>query len=295
MAVVDMPEPEFEVPQFYETAIAMRYVADELDREFRFLCLPASAIHDDNGHLLDDPAALLSQVLELGESLPLRVAQLPDAIFTLLRLEMLGEEAHGDTVLDLVSSAEWLDGQREEDPDAALFAEYLAFAEVVPFEQSKAKVSPLVATAMGSYTLASGIVKVSPGAVILGPHGPVAFVAVAGAVAVIDSVGVIVGVVTSPVTGQVVNAVRRGFRRLIHRAPPGERTATPETPEPPETPEQAEERARQLEAELEAKRVAALAAQRRETLEKQARLNEIARAQKRKGLVPTKPPADLGD
>jgi hypothetical protein len=111
-----MAEPVFEVPQFYETAIAMRYVTDELASEFRFLCLPTSAIHDDNRHLLDEPGALLSEVLGLGDSLPLRVAQLPDAIFTLLRLEMLGEEGSRDmgSVLHLVSRAEWLDTQREE-------------------------------------------------------------------------------------------------------------------------------------------------------------------------------------
>jgi hypothetical protein len=279
------PQPEFEVPQFYETSIAMRYLAEELGREFRFLCLPAAAIHEDNRHLLGNPPTLLSELLELGEPRPLRVAQLPDAILTLLRLEVLGQEA--GSALDLVSSAEWLDRQRGDDPDAALFAEYLAFAEVVPFEQSKATVSPLATQAMKSYGVATGLAGASPGAVILGPHGPVVFMAGAGALAVIDSIGVIIGVATSPRTAEIIKAARRGFRRLIHRAPSDAQGAGEPSP-PSETLEQAEERVRQQEAER-------VAREHRTAVERRRRQKGIANTRKVSGAVLDIPPGDLGE
>jgi hypothetical protein len=59
--------PDFEVPQFYETTLAMRYAEETLDREFWFLCVSAAAIHEDNRPLLRDPPALLS-VLGLTET-----------------------------------------------------------------------------------------------------------------------------------------------------------------------------------------------------------------------------------
>jgi hypothetical protein len=210
--------PEFEVPQFYETAIVMRHRGEEPDREFRFLCVPAAAIHEANRHLLDDPPALLSE-LGLAEPAPLRVAQLPDAIFTLLMAEGLGDDA--GAAPDLVSSPDLLARLRDADPDAALFAEYLAFAEVVPFEQSKATVIALASLAMKSY----GVVGTAAGlgaaiAPALGPHGAVAYMAVAPgavlAVVVIDSVGVAAGWVASGRTAEAIQAARRGITRLIH-------------------------------------------------------------------------------
>jgi hypothetical protein len=243
--------PEFEVPQFYETAIAMRERGEESDREFRFLCAPVSAIHEDNRYLLNDPRALLSDVLELGEPKELSVAQLPDAIFTLLRLERPGDEAGRDatSVLDLVSRPEWLAGQRDADPEAAIFAEYLAFAEVIPFEASVPKGHALVSLSMksiGKATQALGAAAaVAP---ILGPFAHVAYVTgagLAGAVCVVDGVGLIVGVATSPETGKVLLAARQGIRRLIHRPhPPGGPGPAGTAPPRPETPEQAEERAK---------------------------------------------------
>jgi hypothetical protein len=214
-----MPEPAFEVPRSYETTIAMRDDAGGLDREFGFLCAPISSIHEDNRGLLEDPSTLLSEVLELGESQPLRVAQLPDAIFTLLTLAGLDEEArrNAGSLLELVSNTQWLAARREADPDAALFAEYLAFADVVPFEHSEPKFHPLAKTAIHSYELAGGLIKYGPHATILGAHGPVAFMAAGGAVAVIDSVGVAIGVAISPITNEIVDKVRAGIKRLFTR------------------------------------------------------------------------------
>lgn len=208
--------PEFEVPQFYETAIVMRYRGEKSNREFRFLCVPIAAIPEESKDRLDDPPTLLRD-LGLGESAPLTVAQLPDAIFTLLRAEVLGDDA--GPVLAQVSNADWLARQREADPDAALFAEYLAFGEVVPFEQSKVMGYALSTLAMSSYSAAKGLVVAAPhAAVVFGPHAPVAYAAVvgvAGTVAVIDSIGVVVGVVTSPRTREVLQKAREGIRRLI--------------------------------------------------------------------------------
>ncbi|MGH7070334.1 MAG: hypothetical protein ACREFO_10000 [Acetobacteraceae bacterium] len=241
---------EFEVPQFYETEIVMRHRGEERDREleFQFLCVPAAAIHEDNRHLLDDPSTLLSE-LGFAESTPLRVGQLPDAILTLLRVDYLGEDA--GSMLELVSNPDWLAGQREEDPEAALFAEYLAFAEVVPFEQSKQRAAPLATTARKSYSPAgqvagfSGFSGLAP--VLIVPHVAVVFLAVVGAAAgslvVVDSIGVIAGVATGPKTAGARAAVRRGFKRLIRRPDQPEpdiaqqdpsdqpsQSATPETP-----------------------------------------------------------------
>ena len=214
-----MPEPEFELPQSYETSIVMRQDGTDVEREFRFLCAPISAIHEDNRALLENPTELLSEVLKLGESMPMRVAELPDAIFTLLTLETLDEETRSDTgsVLDLVSNADWLSGRREADLDAVLFAEYLAFAKVVPFELSDAEVHSLATASMKSYMVSSGFLKASPHAAILGPKGPIVFMTIAGAVGVVDSIGVIIGLAISPVTRRIVERVRRGIKRLFSK------------------------------------------------------------------------------
>ena len=220
---------EFEVPQSYETTIMMRHSGEERDGEleFQFFCLPVAAIHKDNRHLLDDPPALLSG---LGaESTPLRVGQLPDAILTLLRVDYLGEDA--GSMLELVSNPDWLAGQREQDPEAALFAEYLAFAEVVPFEQSEQKAAALATLARKSYSKSVGVAGYSGfsglAPVLIVPHVAVVFLAVVGGVAgsllVVDSVGVVAGVAAGPKTAGARAAVRRGFRRLIRH---------PDQPEP---------------------------------------------------------------
>jgi hypothetical protein len=213
--------PEFEVPQFYETAIVMRNRTQEPDLEFRFLCAPAAAMHEESRQLLADPRALLSQ-FGLAEPMSLRVAQLPDAIFTLLMAEGLDDDS--GPVLDLVSSPDLLARLRDHAPDAALFAEYLAFAEVVPFEQSKVTGYALATLAMTSYSAAKGITSAAPqAAIVFGPHAPVVYMAalgVASTVAVIDSIGVVVGVVTSPRTQEVLRKTRDGIRRLIHRPQP---------------------------------------------------------------------------
>lgn len=220
---------EFEVPQSYETTITMRHPKEERDHEleFQFFCLPVAAIHKDNRPLLDNPPALLSG---LGaESTPLRVGQLPDAILTLLRVDYLGEDT--GSMLELVSNPDWLAGQREQDPEAALFAEYLAFAEVVPFEQSEQKAAALATLARKSYSKSVGVARYSGfsglAPVLIVPHVAVVFLAVVGGVAgsllVVDSVGVVAGVAAGPKTAGARAAVRRGFGRLIRH---------PDQPEP---------------------------------------------------------------
>jgi hypothetical protein len=212
-----MPEPVFELPQSYETSIVMRQDEAGVEREFVFLGAPIASIHEDHRDLLEKPEELLTTVLGLGESKPLRVAELPDAIFTLLTLETLDQETRRElgSCLELVSNADWLNGRRDADPTAVLFAEYLAFAKLVPFELSDAEVHPMTTAAMKSYKASEALLKATPHAVVLGPKGPIAFMAIAGGVAVIDSIGVIVGLAISPVTRRVVERVRRGIRRLF--------------------------------------------------------------------------------
>jgi hypothetical protein len=261
-----MEMSEFEVPQFYETAIAMRDAGEELDREFRFLCAPVAAIHPDNRYLLDDPPALL-ETLGLAAPKALRVAQLADAIFTLLRAEELleaGPAEHVGSVLDLVSSPEWLAGQREADPAGALFAEYLAFAEVVPFEQSMLRGSALASLAMKSYGKGLAAAGVAGIPAVLTIHGAVVFLAAvgaavtpaasvlagaAGALVVVDSIGVAAGMVTSDRTAETILAVRRGIRRLIHR--PADQPEP--SPQESETPEQRREQEEEREQERKAR------------------------------------------
>jgi hypothetical protein len=94
----------------------------------------------------------------------------------------------------------------------------------VPFEQSKVTGYALATLAMTSYSAAKGITSAAPqAAIVFGPHAPVVYVAalgIAGTVAVIDSIGVVVGVVTSPRTQEVLRKTRDGIRRLIHRPQP---------------------------------------------------------------------------
>ena len=163
--------PEFEVPQFYETAIVMRRLGKGLDREFRFLCVPMRRSMRAQAPAGRSAGAVLGA--GLGEPTALRVAQLPDVIFTLLTAERLGDDA--DAGPDLVASPDLLAQATGRRSGAALFAEYLAFADVVPFEQSKAAVIALACLAMKSY----GAVGTAAGlgatiAPALGPHGAVA-------------------------------------------------------------------------------------------------------------------------
>lgn len=173
--------PGFDVPQIYETVIAMRGPGGELDREFWFACVPAAAIYDGYRQLLDDPPELLSLLglADPGELQELRMAQLPDAIFTLLRAEELGEDA--GPVLSRVSDSGWLARQREADPGAVLFAEYLAFAEVMPSQQSKPGFSSFASKMMKSFAPGAGGVGLAGVPAILTSHGAVAFLAAAGA------------------------------------------------------------------------------------------------------------------
>ncbi|MGW5230382.1 hypothetical protein ACWEP5_36305 [Nocardia niigatensis] len=94
---------------------------------------------------------------------------------------------------DLLSDPQRLADARETDPDTALFAEYLAFDEVVPFEQSKASAKSLVTLATASYGAVKGITTTAKlAAPLFGPHAPVVY-AIAfgtdGGVAVANSIG----------------------------------------------------------------------------------------------------------
>jgi hypothetical protein len=217
-----MEMPEFDVTQSYETAIVMRPRGGEPDREFRFICVWAGAIHEDNRHLLNDPETLLPE-LGLAKPKELRVAQLPDAIFALLKAEGREDAAGQDagSVLDLASSLEWLAEQQDADPDTGLFAEYLALAEVVPFGQSKLACVALASVAMKSYEQAGPGAELAGIAPTLDARGPVVYLTLMAAsslaVVVIGNVGIVVGMVTGHDTATTVETVRDGIRRLVRR------------------------------------------------------------------------------
>ena len=92
---------------------------------------------------------------------------------------------------------------------------YLAFAKVVPYELSDAEVHPLTRAAMKSYKVSEAFLKATPHAEMLGPKGHDLFMTIAGTVAVVDSIGVIIGLAISPVTRRIVERVRRGIKRLF--------------------------------------------------------------------------------
>jgi hypothetical protein len=285
--------PGFEVPQIYETVIAMRDRGGELYCEFWFACVPVAAIYEGYRALLEDPQELLSLLglAEPGELQELQMAQLPDAIFTLLRAEELGEDT--GPLLDQVSDSGWLAGQREADPDAALFAEYLAFAEVVPFEQSKPSFSSFASLMMKSGVPAGGGVTLAGVPLILTSHGAILFLAAAGAaltpaagvlaavsgsVLVVDGVGVVVGkVAKSPRTAGAVQRARHGLRRLIHG---------PVLPEQDPGDQQAQEEAQRLvqQAQEEAQRLAEAAQRHEEALD-----DLRAKARRRKPTIKPTP------
>ena len=233
-----MPD-EFDVPQFYETTLRMRPrgEAEDLSREFVFLCAPVAAIHKDNLGLLDHPPGAL-EALGFTEHRELRVAQLPDAILTLLVAD--GQE-DPSSFLNGPLDPRWLEEAREIHQDAALFAEYLAFAEVVPFEQSKLSVSALATLARKSYGIpdkAGTYIGLGATAAAIVPHVAVVYLGVAAAgilgLVVVDSIGVIVGAVSVPGTGtsNAISNLRRKIKQLIHHPPAGqsaESTPTAET------------------------------------------------------------------
>jgi len=288
--------PGFEVPQIYETAIAMRDRRGELDREFWFACVPEAAIYQSYRELLTDPPELLSLLglAEPGELQELRIAQLPDAIFTLLRAEELGEDT--GPLLGRVSDSGWLAGQREADPDAALFAEYLAFAEVVPFEQSKPSFSSLASLLEKSGLRAGGGIALAGVPPILAAHGGILFLAAAGAaltpaagvlaavsgsVVVVDGVGVVVGkVAKSPRTAGAIQRARHGIRRLIHG---------PVLPEQDPGDEQAQEEEAQRLAQQAQEEAQRLAQQAEEAAERHEQALDDLRAKARRRKPPIKP------
>jgi hypothetical protein len=138
--------------RFAPTLIAGRERGEDLDPEFRFLCLPLAAIHQENRDLVEDPPRLL-EVLGLAEPVALRVGHLPGTVFTFLVSEGAGTVGVlPESVQEMVPDQEGLDALRQEFPDLALFAGYLTFAEVVPFEQSKVSAQALTSLAMKSYT-----------------------------------------------------------------------------------------------------------------------------------------------
>jgi hypothetical protein len=287
--------PGFDVPQIYETTIAMRGLGGELDREFWFACVPAAAIYEGYRELLDHPLELLSLLglAERTELQELRMAQLPDAIFTLLRAEELGEDA--GPVLNRVSDSGWLAGQREADPGAALFADYLAFAEVMPSQQSKPSFSSFASKMINSFAPAGGGITLAGVPAILTSHGAIVFLAAAGAamapaagvlaavsgsVVVVDGVGVIVGkVAKSPKTAGAIQLARHGIKRLIHRPvlpeqDPGDKQTEGETQR---LAQQAQEEAQRLSQKTE------------ETAERQDFLRQKARRAPRPGWGPSRP------
>jgi hypothetical protein len=281
METVSVEIGEFEVPQSYETTITRRSGWQEPDPEFVFLCAPLAAIHERNRDLLDDPRRLLEDVLGLSDLRELRVAELPDAILTLLVADALGDDAgDGSSLLERASDAGWLAEAREAYPEANLFAEYLAFAEIVPFEQSKLSVSSLATLARKSYGIPGQVanyIGLGSGAAVLVPalvpHVAVAYLGVAAtgglAVGVVDSIGVIAGVAASPRTAGAIAGVQRGIRRLIHRPPADDARGARNAPSAGSAPETVAQHGA-AEAEQERKR-------HQNVVEEQARLKNQAR------------------
>jgi hypothetical protein len=127
--------------QEYQTVVMTRG-RERGDIEFGFLAVPRRMIDESVLRLLDQPEELIRQ-LDL-EAVPIPISGLVGAIFSLLVAE------NGYVARDIfMSGLDSLLQRAAEDPELGLFAEYPAFAEVIPFEQSRMTNVALVTAAVG--------------------------------------------------------------------------------------------------------------------------------------------------
>jgi hypothetical protein len=187
-------------------------------------------IHSNYLNLLNIPAELLS-MLGLQITRPLELAEIPTCIDALLYAEPLGLTVC-ETLERFLGSPGFLRAARSGDPRLAAFADYLAFADIVPFEESPLKLSSFSSVGRKSLNLLGNVSMIQSGVssaavlfpLLLGPHAPVVF-AVAGAgiggMATVDGIGVVVGAADSPKAQQMFGNVRKGLNRLTHRRKQG--------------------------------------------------------------------------
>lgn len=222
---MDVPKPTFGVTQYYETAIVTQDL-NKQDPEFRVLSLPRMMIHADNLNLLNQPAQLL-QMLGLQITRSLELADIPTCIDALLYAEPFGL-TFGEILERFLSNPESLRAARGNNPRLAAFADYLAFADIVPFEESPIKLSSFSSVGRKSLNLLGNVGTIASAGtsasvlwpVLLGPHAPVVFAAAGvgiGAMATVDGVGVVIGAADSPKAQQMFGNVRKGLNRLTHR------------------------------------------------------------------------------
>jgi hypothetical protein len=177
----------------YETVVATRG-RDRGEIEFGFLSVPRRMVAEDMVDLLDRPTDLISELDLTAEPMP--ISRMPGAIFALLA------ETDGNEALKLfMHGPDAVFRRAADEPELGRFAEYLAFAEVVPFEQSKPTQVALVTAAVGSATAvgAKGIPAIAAAAAA----PPVAFfvlAGLAGGVLVINGIGLVAGLPAHPQT-----------------------------------------------------------------------------------------------
>jgi hypothetical protein len=170
--------------QTYATTISARGFPD-----FRFLSVPVRAIRE--------PADLedLMSVLDLGEEVELREFR-PASLASALWVCVRGEDPEQN---ELVSPSEFPDDEQR----LYGFAEYLAFAELIPFEASAQR-----SISLGAIMVAGAGVGAKTGAaagVVIGaPGGPVVIVTTAAGFVL----GGVVGAVTAAVGENVYDRLR---------------------------------------------------------------------------------------
>jgi hypothetical protein len=180
--------------QSYETVLATRG-REQGDLEFGFLSVPRRMIAESSIRFLDDPKAQSDWFKEMEVvAEPIPIGQTAGAIFSLL------VEDDGLAARDLfMSGPEAVYQRATHEQELDRFAEYLAFAEVIPFEQSKLTNVSLTAVAVGSATAVAA--KSIPAIAAAAVAPPVVFFVVAGlagGVLVINGVGLIVGLTQKP-------------------------------------------------------------------------------------------------
>jgi hypothetical protein len=119
-----------EIVQFYETTLKAR----EPEFAMHFLAVPARCIAQEHQERLAHPKVLLEEFIGLLSPQELPLSLLPQAFLAMLENDN-AEQARNR--LQEVMEREPFERVRREKPELVAFAEYLAFAPIIPFEESK--------------------------------------------------------------------------------------------------------------------------------------------------------------
>lgn len=205
--------------QTFETTLLGPGEADGDEVAFTFISLPTRRLPEGHLQYIETPAKLAG-FLELGDIYVLGIAQISDALLALLTAseeQPLRERLQRvDGPLEIYRlDPDWAQQQRSKDPELAAFADYLAFGDVIPIEQSALRIASLATIAAGSWAAVATKSIPAIAASTVAPPVALALTGVAGSIVVADTVVAVIGLVRKPNTAQVRRSVRRGATRLF--------------------------------------------------------------------------------